>query len=274
MKQTGFDLNVIQHPMEDLFSMNAIILAAGFGTRLYPLTKFTPKALLKIGDKTILDNLIEKLEASPLIKEVILVSNGRFALDFMEWAKKRKPINRKPIRIIENNVYEPEKRLGAVQDLNLGIQSEWHDVDGSIVLCGDNYFDFPLTHFINLYCAGHRDHAFLGLYDVKDPAAASQYGVVEVDEHNQIIDFQEKPSAPQSTRVSMGVYYLPSKFKLRLFEYLELEKLNPDKIGDFFAWLSKKETLHGIDFDGAWFDIGTLESYEEARRHFNVKTGS
>ncbi len=273
MKETGFNSNV-NFSTEDPFSMNAIILAAGFGTRLYPLTKFKPKALLEIGDKTILDHLVEKLEISPLIKEVILVTNGRFALDFMEWAKKRKPINRKPIRIIENKVYEPEKRFGAVQDLNHAIQSEWHDVDGSIVLCGDNYFDFPLTHFINLYCAGHRDHALLGLYDVKDLALASQYGVVEVDEHNQIIGFQEKPTAPKSTRVSMGVYYLPSKFKLRLFEYLQLEKLNPDMIGDFFAWLSQKETLHGIDFDGTWFDIGSVQSYEEARRHFNVKTGS
>lgn len=254
--------------------MNAIILAGGFGTRLYPLTKFKPKALLEIGDKTILDHLIEKLEASPVIKKIILVSNGRFALDFMEWAKKRAAIARKPLRVVENQVYESDKRLGAVQDLRLGIQAEHDYPDGYVVLCGDNYFDYPLTHFIDLYCAGHRDHAFVGLYDVKDKVIASQYGVVEVDHATRITDFQEKPANPKSTRVSIGVYYIPNKFQLRLHEYLHIENLNPDKIGDFFAWLNTKEALHGVDFDGAWFDIGTIESYEEARRHFNAKTVS
>ncbi|HOW87310.1 MAG TPA: nucleotidyltransferase family protein [Candidatus Omnitrophota bacterium] len=251
--------------------MNAIILAAGFGTRLYPLTKFKPKALLEIGDKTLLDHLIEKLEASPVIKKIVLVTNSRFALDFMEWAKKRVSCARKPLQIIENDVYEPEKRLGAVQDLRLGIQAGQDYPDGYVVLCGDNYFDYPLTHFIDLYCVGHKDHAFVGLYDVKDKSIASQYGVVEVDHASRITDFQEKPENPKSTRVSIGVYYIPNKFQLRVLEYLEIENLNPDKIGDFFAWLNTKETLHGVDFDGAWFDIGSIESYEGARRHFDKR---
>lgn len=248
--------------------MNAIILAAGFGTRLYPLTKSMPKALLKIGDKTILDHLVGKLEACPVITKIILVTNGRFALDFMEWAKKGKGRYQKPISIVENKIYEPEKRLGAVRDLRLGTQAERDQADGFLVLLGDNYFDFPLAHFVNLYCTGHRDTAFVGLYDVKDPQLASQYGVAQVDHNNQITDFEEKPPVPKSTRVSAGVYYLPNKFQLRLFEYLELEKLNPDKLGDFIAWLSRKEPLYGIDFDGTWFDIGDHESFERARSHF------
>ncbi len=251
--------------------MNAIILAAGFGTRLYPLTQFKPKALLEIGDKTILDHLVEKLEASPVIQKIVLVTNGRFAVDFMEWAKKRTALTRKPIRIVENNVYEPEKRLGAVQDLRLGMQVERNRTAGYVVLCGDNYFDYPLTHFIGLYCTGHRNGAFVGLYDVKDKSVATQYGVVEVDHTGRIKDFQEKPENPKSTQVSVGVYYIPNKFQRYVTEYLEIEKLNPDKIGDFFAWLAKKEILHGVDFDGAWFDIGSIESYEEAREYFDTK---
>ncbi len=253
--------------------MNAVILAGGFGTRLYPLTKYRPKSLLEIGDKTILDHLIEKLEICPVIKKITLVTNGRFALDFLEWAKKKRTSCGKPIQIIENKVYHPEKRLGAVKDLALGMRQEPSCTDGFIVLCGDNYFDFPLSHFINLYCVGHPETGFVGIYDVHDHEAASQYGVVRVNPHNLITDFQEKPLTPKSTLISIGVYYLPNKFQLRLLEYLELEKLNPDKIGDFFAWLSKKESLYGIDFDGTWFDIGTLESYEKARRHFDVKAG-
>lgn len=253
--------------------MNAVILAAGFGTRLYPLTKYRPKPLLEIGGKTILDHLVEKLEICPAIQKIIMVTNGRFALDFEEWAKKKSVNCSKPIQIVQNKVYHPEKRLGAVRDLALGMGHEPAHSDGFILLCGDNYFDFPLSHLINLYCVGHRETGFVGLYDVCDLKAASQYGVVEVDHHNLITGFQEKPLKPKSTLVSIGVYYLPNKFQLRLYEYLELERLNPDKIGDFFAWLSKKEELYGIDFDGTWFDIGTIESYERARRHFEVKAG-
>ena len=250
--------------------MNAVILAGGFGTRLYPLTKYRPKALLEIGGRPILDYLIEKLEVCPVIKKITLVTNGRFAVDFREWVKKRETPCRNAIQIVENHIYEPERKSGAVSDLRLGIQAEPGYLDGFMVLCADNYFDFPLSHFINLYCAGHRETAFVGVYDVKDVLAAAQYGVVAVDHDTGLItDFQEKPENPRSSRVSIGVYYLPNKFQLRLYEYLELEQLNSDKIGDFFAWLSKREDLYGIDFDGTWFDIGTVESYEKARRHFD-----
>ncbi|OGW81729.1 MAG: hypothetical protein A3G33_08230 [Omnitrophica bacterium RIFCSPLOWO2_12_FULL_44_17] len=245
-----------------------MILAGGFGTRLYPLTKCKPKALLEMGNKTILDHLVEKLELCPIVRKIVLVTNGRFAVDFMEWARKRKTTYRKPISIVENKVYEPEKRLGAVRDLYLGIHSDRDDADGFLVLLGDNYFDFPLNYFANLYCVGHRQSAFVGLYDVKDRDIASQYGVVELDENSQIVDFEEKPAIPKSTLISIGVYYLPNKFQARLTQYLELEKLNPDKIGDFIAWLSKKEPLYGIEFDGTWFDIGDRISYEKAKEGF------
>ena len=247
--------------------MKAIILAAGFGTRLYPMTENTPKALLQLGNKTILDSLVEKLEIVRGVDEIIIVTNGRFYFDFYKWRKRSN--YQKSIHIVENKAFVPEKKLGAVRDLELGLRSGYCGSDDFLVFCGDNYFDFPLSHFL-LPCLSHPEHAFVGVYDVADPLVASVCGVVKRDEHNLITQFEEKPEAPKSTLVSIGVYYFPNEYRLSLYEYLQIEKLNPDRIGDFIGWLSKKESLYSVEFDGVWFDIGSKESLETARRHLHV----
>jgi len=249
--------------------MRAIILAADFGTRLYPLTQGIPKAFLELGGKTLIDHLMGKLEPFPMIEEVTVITNGRFWLDVAKWRKDSH--YKKPIHVIDNHVFHPEKRLGAVMDLELAIRARRNErpQDDFLVLCGDNYFDFPLSHFL-LRCLAHPRSGFAGLYDVKDPQDATKFGVAALDSHERIIDFEEKPSQPKSTLVSIGVYYFPSATQLRLYEYLELERRNPDKIGDFLAWLVHKEPLYGVEFDGTWFDIGDVHSYEEARRQLDV----
>ena len=244
--------------------MKAIILAAGFGTRLYPLTQNQPKALLMLGGKTILDYLVEKLDYFPFIDEIILVTSGRFYLDFEAW--KTQTSYRKSIRIVHNDIYKPEDRFGAVRDMDLALKSFCGTPENFLIFCGDNYFDFPLGYFL-LPCLGHPKSSFIGLYDVGDKSAASQYGVADTDLHGRIIRFEEKPANPSTTKVSIGVYYLTAPVRLKLYEYLEIEKRNPDKIGDFIGWLTAKEPVYGVDFDGAWFDIGSMESYEAARRH-------
>jgi glucose-1-phosphate thymidylyltransferase len=245
--------------------MKAIILAAGFGTRLYPLTKSIPKALLELGDKTILDHLVSKLDRFPVIDRITIVSNGRFYVDFLEWRKNSN--YETPIRIVQNEVFDPDKRLGAVRDMQLAMKAFRGTPENFLVICGDNYFEFPLGYFL-LPCLGHTSTAFAGLYDVKDPSIAAQYGVVQTDCHGRIIRFEEKPREPVSTRVSVGVYFVPAPVRLRLYEYLEIEKRNPDRIGDFMAWLIHKEPVFAVDFHGAWHDVGTIESYEATRRSF------
>ncbi len=246
--------------------MKAVILAAGFGTRLYPLTKDMPKALLEIGDRTLLDHLMLKLDPISAIEEVIVVTSGRFYLDFYRWRKKVH--YRKPIHIEENNAFHPEKRSGAVRDLYLGLTSKQNQADDYLVFCSNNYFDYPLSHFL-LPCLAHPRSPFVALYDLNDKSLASSYDVVEIDEYGKILDFKEKPMSPTSSLISLGIYYLPREFKLRVFEYLEIEKLNPDRIGDFIAWLVKKDPAYGVEFDGRWFDIGDIESLKEARRILN-----
>ncbi len=251
--------------------MRAIILAAGFGTRLYPLTERRPKALLRLGGRTLLDHLMTKLEALDPIREIVLVTNGRFYVDFFKWRMEAR--YRKPIFIVENGAYLPEKRKGAVRDLYMGLKTRQSLSDDFLILSSDSYFDFPLSHFL-LPCLGHPKSAFIGFKDLKETERAGFYGVVELDSNGKVTGFEEKPSHPKSNLISLGVYYFPNEFRLRVFEYLEINGLNPDRIGDFLRWLIQKETVYGIEFDGTWFDIGDLLSYEQAKRFINVNAVS
>ena len=244
--------------------MKAVILAAGFGTRLYPLTQNIPKALLKLGGKTLLDHLVTKLERFPVLDEIIVVSNKRFYRDFMHWKKDAR--YKTKISVIHDGVTNPEERFGAVRDLELALRPFRGTPERFLVFCGDNYFDFPIGYFL-LPCLGHSRYTFLGLYDVREKVLASQYGVVEMDETGKITRFEEKPKAPSATTVSVGVYHMSPEARLRLHEYLDIEKKNPDRIGDFFAWLIGKEPVYGVVFEGAWFDIGSKDSYVKALRH-------
>jgi len=246
--------------------MRAIILAAGFGTRLYPLTKDRPKALLPLGNKTLLDYLIEPLERFPMVKEITLMTNARFYLDFYDWRKNTKLA--KPIYIEDDGVAIPEKRCGAIRDLHLAIESRQKESEDYLILCSDNFFNFPLSHFL-LPVLSHPHSGFVGFYDVKDKPEATKYGVVQINHDHRIIDFEEKPANPKSTLVSVGAYYLPGSFKNLLDEYLAQGK-PADKIGDFVGYLSRNENLYGVEFEGAWFDIGSIESYEKARKYLNV----
>ncbi|OGW79294.1 MAG: hypothetical protein A2Z83_09080 [Omnitrophica bacterium GWA2_52_8] len=246
--------------------MRAIILAAGFGTRLYPLTKYLPKALLPLGNKTMLDYLIEPLEKLPMVKEITIMTNSRFYLDFYTWRKNSKYT--KPIYIEEDGVNIPEKRCGAIKDLQLAIESREKADEDYLILCSDNFFDFPLSHFL-LPVLSHPHYGFVGLYDVKDTLEATKYGVVQINHEHRIIDFEEKPTSPKSTLVSVGVYYLPGALKHRLDEYLAQGR-PADKIGDFIGSLSRDEHVYGVEFEGAWFDIGSIVSYEKARKYLNA----
>ncbi len=247
--------------------MKAIVLAAGFGTRLYPLTKDNPKALIEVGGKTLLDHLIDKLDSLDMIREIIIVTNRRFYGRLNQWTSQR--TFKKSIVLRPNNISDPEERNGSVRDLFLGLQDKTNHADDFLVFCSDNYFDYPLSHFL-LPCLAHPRSPFVAVYDLKDKSLASNYGVAQIDEHGKIMDFKEKPSKPDSSLISLGIYYLPREFKLRVFEYLRIDQLNPDRIGDFIGWLTQKETVYGHEFDGRWFDIGDKESLEEARRVLSV----
>lgn len=242
--------------------MRAMILASEFGARLSPLTEPTPRALLRAGTKTLLDHLMEKLEALASIREVVLVTNGLFYNDFLDW-KSRAPY-RKKIIIESNYALAVENRNGIVNDLFLGTRHRQDAQDDYLVFVADNYFNFPLQHFL-LPCFTDPESSFIGVHDIVERTKTSLQAMIRLDTHGKVLSSQGKSAEAISTLGSVGVYYFPRHFILRMYEYLYIKKLNPDKIENFIDWLSDKESLYGVEFDGAWLDVINVQSYAELK---------
>jgi|TARA_Y100000310_G_C20613246_1_gene779160 glucose-1-phosphate thymidylyltransferase len=241
--------------------MKALILAAGYGTRLKHLTTDTPKPLLKVGDKPILNHIIDKIEDLDIINKIYIVTNDKFEKNFLEWLENFDA--KKPVEIVSDGTKSNEDRLGAIGDVQHTIKTKNID-DDLIIIAGDNLFELSLNEVISIF--NKRGHDAIVLYDVKDPELAKNYGVVEVEE-NIVTNFEEKPLNPRSTLISTGIYLFPRKTLQLIGKYIE-QGNNPDKTGSFIEWLHKREKIYAYITEGKWYDIGSLEQLEEANKEY------
>lgn len=244
--------------------MKCLILAAGYATRLYPLTENFPKPLLKVGDKTILDWLIDDLEQTGLIDEYIVVTNHKFAHIFEEWSQGR-------YTIIDDGTIDNDHRLGAVKDIELGI----HGGDGKssgggiqsdlLVMAGDNLLDFSLKGFLDY--AREKGTTCIMRYFEPNDARLHKCGVVEVDATDRILTMEEKPAQPKSHWCCPPFYYY-KKEDLQLVSQGIAEGCGTDAPGSFIAWLCSRTAVHAWEMPGTRYDIGSLESYEAVKKIF------
>ena len=241
--------------------MDAIVLAAGYAVRLYPLTENTPKPLLSVAGKPILEYIINKLEELNIINKIYIVTNDKFEQHFLKWLHNFDA--KKHIEIINDNTKSNEDRLGALGDVHYTIKTK--DInDDIIIIAGDNLFELSLNEISNTF--KKREHNVIVLYDVKDVELAKNYGVVDVKD-NIVVNFEEKPRSPKSTLISTGIY-LFSKKTINLIEKYISQGNNPDKTGDFIEWLHKRDKVYAHVTGKKWYDIGTFEQLEEANKHF------
>ncbi|WP_053947712.1 nucleotidyltransferase family protein [Halolamina sediminis] len=236
--------------------MKAIVLAGGYATRLWPITRNRPKMFLPVGEGTVIDDVFADLEADERVDEVYVSTNERFADDFREYLADSE--FEKPIVSVEETVDEDEK-FGVVGALAQLIDREGIE-DDLLVVAGDNLISFDLAEFGDFF--QEKGTPCLAAYDVGSKERASSYGLVDL-EGDRIVDFQEKPDQPKSTLVSIACYAFPAETLPQFDEYLAGEN-NPDEPGWFVQWLQSREAVHAFTFDGAWFDIGTPESYLDA----------
>ncbi|SIR76700.1 glucose-1-phosphate thymidylyltransferase [Haladaptatus litoreus] len=236
--------------------MKAIVLAGGYATRLWPITKNRPKMFLPVGDSTVIDRIFAELETDDRITEVFVSTNEHFAEDFREHLDQSD--FEKPTLSIEDTTNENEK-FGVVGALAQLVDRE-NISDDLLVIAGDNLISFEISDFIDYF--EKQQAATLAAYDVDSREQAKSYGLVELD-GEEIIDFQEKPDKPKSTLVSIACYAFPQATVPLLEEYLD-EDNNPDEPGWFIQWLQSQESVYAYTFDEAWFDIGTPDSYLEA----------
>ena len=248
--------------------MKCIILAAGYATRLYPLTENQPKPLLNIADKPIMEHIIEKIDELKEIDEIFIVTNNKFFNHFNDWNKNFS--SRFKIKVINDGTLSNDDRLGAIGDLNFVIKSENIDED-FVQISGDNLFQFSLKDMHQHF--NEKKHISIALYDVKNIEEAKKMGICAINEESKVIDFEEKPENPKSTLCSIGVYFYPRIVKDHLNQYLS-EGNSSDMPGKFMEWLHKKDHVHGFVFDKEgerWFDIGGFEALEEAKKDYEQR---
>ena len=247
--------------------MKTVILAAGYATRLYPLTLDRPKCLLSVGGRTLLDALCGKLAAVPEMDEAVIVTNDKFFPQLEAWRLGFK--SRVPLRIVNDGTRSNETRLGAVGDLALAIRQA--EISGDILmLASDNLFDEGFEGFI-AFCKSKGGAVCIGLHDIGDPAkAAKKFGVIQTDAAGRVTGIEEKPECPQSPLIGMGVYYFPKGTLAFVGEYLS-SKSAQDAPGHYIRWLFGRTAIFGFLFGGMWYDIGDLKALEEANRIFGKK---
>lgn len=245
--------------------MKALILAAGYATRLYPITKEFPKPLLEVGKRPIIDYIIDKLCQIKEIDEIIVITNSRFFSHFKKWAKALK-VNKR-IKLVDDLTGSISDRRGAVGDMDFVIDKEGIS-DDILIVGGDNIFDGALCDFVAF--AKKRKHSpVIGSYRVRDIKEAKKYGVIKLDGSGRITDFKEKPRAPQSRLVAMCVYYFPKDTLGLVREYLSGNKAGRnDATGFYIDWLRKQTAVYGFVFTGCWYDIGDHKFYNKAKVEF------
>ncbi len=246
--------------------MNVLILAAGYATRLYPLTLTQPKPLLTVAGKPMIDYVLDNLAPIGGIKRVYIVTNSRFAGHFERWAADYRARKSKiEFSVIDDGSTDDTNKLGAIGDLNLVLEREKLD-DDLIVVAGDNLFSQSLEPF-GQFIRRHNQPV-LGVYDVGRLDQARKYGVVDVDMTGQITRFVEKPDHPTSTFIGIALYYYP-RATLPLIRQYVAEGNNPDQPGRLIQWLYPRLPVLTWTVPGIWYDIGSKETLEEANRIFS-----
>ena len=241
--------------------MKLIVLAAGYATRLYPLTRDRPKHLLEVGGRPMLEYVLESVV--PLAADrTYLVTNARFAPQFREWAAGR------GVDVIDDGTTSDDDKLGAIGDLCLVLERERLE-DDVVVIAGDNLFDRDVAGFGEL--ARAKRAPILGVYDVGSVEEMRKYGAVEVDADGRIVGFEEKPPEPRTTLAALALYHYPRETLPLVRRYLE-EGNNPDQPGRLIQWLYPQTPVYTWRFDGRWYDIGSHETLAAADEDFSARS--
>ena len=244
--------------------MNAVILAAGYATRLYPLTLDRPKALLPVAGRPMVEHLLLRLEGVEGLDAIHLVTNSKFAGAFREWSA---GWDGQEVQIVDDGTSDEETKLGAIGDLELTIRAAAID-DDLIVLAGDNLFSESLAPFGAF--ARAKAAPVIGVYDVGDLEAIRRYNSITLDEDDRLTYFEEKPEHPRTTLTGIALYFYPRKSLGVVREYLAAGN-NPDQPGRLVEWLYPRAPVYAWRVPGDWYDIGSAETLAEADAAFSAE---
>ncbi|MBR5023308.1 MAG: nucleotidyltransferase family protein [Oscillospiraceae bacterium] len=240
--------------------MKCLILAAGYATRLYPLTENFPKPLLDVGGKTILDWLVDDIHTAGLVDEFVVISNHKFAHHFDKWAATKSM----KVTVVDDGTDSNETRLGAVKDIQFAIDQLDLD-DDMLVIAGDNVLDFSLTKFIS-YAKEKNTSCIMRYYEPQEKKLV-KCGVVEIDENDRIVSMEEKPAEPKSHWCCPPFYYYTRKDAKLVAKGIEAG-CGTDAPGSYIAWLCTQTPVFAMEMPGRRFDVGNLDSYNKIKNEY------
>ncbi len=237
--------------------MKALILGAGYATGLYPLTKDRPKSLLPLAGRPLVEHLLSSLANVKELDRVYLVTNHRFVDRYRDWLENYQAPKR--VELLDDGTTTQEDRLGAVGDMQFAIErARVHD--DLLVMAGDILVRFDLPAFVAFF---KQRGATIALKEMDSPEAARRFGAVQLDADNRVVEFEEKPAAPRGALISIGLYALPRTILPKVKEYLTAGH-NPEAPGYFIEWLHRQTGIYGYTVREPWFDIGDIDSYNQA----------
>jgi glucose-1-phosphate thymidylyltransferase len=245
--------------------MHALILAAGYGTRLHPLTEGVAKPLLPLAGRPMLDYVFDRIREVDEVRAVHVVTNRRFAVPFREWAGSR------DVEVHDDGTTTEDDRLGAIGDIQFVVDRAGLEHEDLLVIAGDNLFDYSLADFVRWW-HGKGEASAVVLYDVGSLELAAQYGIVEVDANGRLLSFVEKPEQPQTTLAATAAYIFHRDHVPLIRRYLD-EGNVPDQPGRLVAWLVPRVPVHGYRADGDWRDIGDAGQLLEADNRLRQVAG-
>ena len=244
--------------------MKCLILAAGYATRLYPLTENFPKPLLALGEKTILDWLVDDIDSAGVIDEYVVISNHKYAHHFENWAKTKS----QKITVVDDGTESNETRLGAVKDIQFAIDKLKIN-DDMLVIAGDNVLDFSLTEFI-AYAEQKKTSCIMRYYE-PDGKRLLKCGVVEIDGNDKILSMTEKSPTPATHWCCPPFYYYTGEDAKLVQKGID-SGCGTDAPGSYIAWLCKQTEVHAMEMPGKRYDIGDIESYQKAKANYKGMT--
>ena len=247
-------------------NMKVLLLAAGYATRLYPLTIDKPKALLPLGNKLIIDRIVDKIDTLPDVSEIILISNAKFYDQFCAWASSCDRTGKAKISILNDGTDSPSNMRGAIGDISFALKEKNID-DDICIMASDNIFTFELSDMHKFF--EQKDADTLIAINVPEKHQLQKLAVALLDEDDKVLDLAEKPSEPKS---NWGIYavYFYKKETVRLIDTYLSEGNSKDAPGHFPAWLYTRKPVYAFKADGTCIDIGTLENYEAIQKEYEA----
>jgi glucose-1-phosphate thymidylyltransferase len=243
--------------------MKSLVLAAGYATRLRPLTDDRAKPLLPVGGRPIVDWILDKISEVEDVDEVHLVTNSRFAPEFERWARGR-------VHVHDDGTTSNEDRLGAIGDIAFVADREEWEGEDILVIAGDNLFDFSLARYVDFWRG--KEGSAIAVYEHPVRELVREYSVVELDADDRVVGFEEKPEKPETNLISIATYLYHRSHLALLHAYLA-EGNPPDQPGYFIAWLYSRAPVYGYRFSGEWLDIGDASQLLEADNRYRRRTG-